>query len=124
MQKDFKNIGEFIRTKRLKLGLSLRKFCFSNNLDPAYVSRLERGHLIPTKTETLENIASALGIEESSKEWQLFFDLAYTTRGEFPNDLKDNPAFLKSLPVFFRTIRGSKPTKEDLEKLIKVLKDA
>lgn len=116
-----KTIGEFIRNRRLKKGLTLRKFCFENNLDPAYISRLERDIFIPSKEGNLEKIAGALGIEKESEEWFAFFDLAYISKGEFPKDLKNNPDFIKSLPIFFRTVRGKKPTKADLEKLVRAL---
>lgn len=116
-----KTIGEFIRNRRVKKGLTLRRFCLENDLDPAYVSRLERNIFVPSRTGNLEKIAEALGIEKESEEWFSFFDLARINRGEFPEDLKNNPAFIKSLPIFFRTVRGKKPTKEDLEMLVKAL---
>ena len=116
-----KTIGEFIRSRRIKKGLTLRGFCLENDLDPAYVSRLERNIFVPSKEGNLEKIAEALGIEKESEEWFDFFDLAHISRGEFPKDLKNNPAFIKSLPIFFRTVREKKPTKEDLEALVKAL---
>lgn len=35
------NIGTYIRGKREKLGLSLNRFCFDNELEPAMLSRIE-----------------------------------------------------------------------------------
>jgi len=116
-----KTIGEFIRKRRIKKGFTLRKFCLENDLDPAYISRLERGIFIPSKEGNLEKIAEALGIEKESEEWFAFLDLACINKGKFPTDLKNDPAFIKSLPIFFRTVRGKKPTKNDLKALIKAL---
>jgi transcriptional regulator with XRE-family HTH domain len=116
-----KTIGEFIRKRRIEKGLTLRRFCLENNLDPAYISRIERDVFIPSKEGNLEKIAEALGIEKESEEWFAFFDLAYVSKGKFPKDLKDNPAFIKSLPLFFRTVRGKKPTKKDLKALVDAL---
>lgn len=103
------------------MGLTLRRFCLDNELDPAYVSRLERGFFIPSKEGNLEKIVQALQIEKESEEWFAFFDLASITKGQFPEDLKDDPTFIKSLPIFFRTVRGKKPTEEDLKSLVAVL---
>ncbi len=119
-----KTIGEFIRGKRIEKGITLRKFCQENDLDPAYVSRLERNVFIPSKEGNLEKIAEALGIQKESDEWFDFFDKAHITKGELPKDLKNNPAFIKSLPLFFRTVRGKKPTKKDLKALVKALEKA
>ena len=119
-----KTIGEFIRNKRIKIGLTLRKFCFANNLDPAYVSRLERDIFIPSKEGNLEKIALALGIEKESDEWFQFMDLAAISKGELPKDLQNNPDFIKSLPIFFRTVRGKKPTKKELETLVRTLEQS
>lgn len=116
-----KTIGDFIRRKRLEMGLTLRKFCFDNSLDPAYVSRLERNIFIPSKEGNLEKIAVALKIEKESDEWFAFFDLASINKGKIPEDLKNNSTFIKSLPVFFRTVRGKKPTKEELKALMQIL---
>lgn len=119
-----KTIGEYIRKKRLAKGLTLRRFCLENDLDPAYVSRIERSVFVPSKEGNLEKIAQALGVEKESEEWFAFFDLAYISKGQIPKDLKNNPAFIKSLPLFFRTVRGKKPTKKDLKALVKALEKA
>ena len=37
----YDKIGKFIKDKRNKLGLTLNKFCFSNDLEPAMLSRIE-----------------------------------------------------------------------------------
>ena len=116
-----KTIGEFIRKRRIKKGFTLRKFCLENDLDPAYISRLERDIFIPSKEGNLEKIAEALEIEKESEEWFAFLDLACINKGKFPTDLKNDPGFIKSLPIFFRTVRGKKPTKNDLKALIKAL---
>ena len=116
-----KTIGEFIRKRRIRKGITLRRFCLENNLDPAYISRLERNIFIPSKEGNLQKIAEALGIEKESEEWFAFLDLASINKGKFPTDLKNDPVFIKSLPIFFRTVRGKKPAKKDLKVLVKAL---
>ncbi len=39
----YRNIGQFIRLKRIALGMSLNNFAISNDIEPAVLSRVERG---------------------------------------------------------------------------------
>jgi len=41
---------------------------------------------------------------------------------KIPEDLYSDEEVLSALPVFFRTVRGDKPTREELDKLIELLK--
>lgn len=61
MRKDLKTkIGEVLRAKREKLGISQEGFAERAGVDRTYVSILERGLKSPT-VETLERICDALG---------------------------------------------------------------
>ena len=61
MQKPLKaRIGDVLREKREKLGLSQEEFAARAGVDRTYVSILERGLKSPT-LETLEKICEALG---------------------------------------------------------------
>lgn len=117
------NFGEFFRLKRIALGLSLRAFCERYGYDPGNISRLERNILPPTlDDEKLAGYASALKINRDSQDWVLFYDLAHTTRGQLPADLKNNEQVAKLLPAFFRTMRNKKLDKDKLKKLVELLK--
>ena len=61
MRKDLKTkIGEVLRAKREKLGISQEGLAERAGVDRTYVSILERGLKSPT-VETLEKICNALG---------------------------------------------------------------
>jgi transcriptional regulator with XRE-family HTH domain len=112
--------GEFVRELRLKAGLTLRQFCQYTGFDPSNWSKTERGLLPPPKSGTvLKEIARALNLNDESEDYKTLFDLAAI--GQIPANLVQNPHVMEKLPVFFRTIRGEKPTKKELEELIKLL---
>jgi transcriptional regulator with XRE-family HTH domain len=115
--------GEFFKKKRIEIGKTLRQFCIENNLDPGNISKLERGILPPPVTEEkLEHYARCLKIKKGSDDWYEFFDLAHASTGRIPEEILSNKNLLSKLPLVFRTLRGQKLTKEQLNKLAKELK--
>lgn len=107
--------GSYFRFLRQQKRITLRAFCKSACADPGNISRLERGVVPPPQSgDILEQYAAALGISEGSDEWYRFFDLAATERGKIPRDILDNEELAQSLPMFFRTLRGEKPTEEEM----------
>jgi transcriptional regulator with XRE-family HTH domain len=115
--------GSYFKEKRLKLDLSLREFCLKYGLDPGNLSKLERGILPPpTSSQKLEEYASCLQIVKGSDEWFEFFDLASSEAGKIPPDLMSDQELVNKLPLFFRTVRGQKVPREDLEELIKLIR--
>lgn len=115
--------GEFFKTRRKGLGLTLRKFCIEKGLDPGNISKLERGIFPPPATrKKLEQYASYLQIKEGSDDWYQFFDLAATSAGKIPPDLMQNEELVKKLPAVFRTLRGQKITQEKLEELAELIR--
>lgn len=110
--------GEFFKEKRIASKKTLRKFCIENNLDPGNISRLERGAMAPPQdAEILERYAKALGIKKGTDNWYAFFDLAAADRGIIPKDLMSDQEVVRMLPAFFRTLRGQKPTEEEMIRL-------
>jgi hypothetical protein len=71
----------------------------------------------PQDVDILERYAKALGVMAGSDEWYTFFDLAAADRGIIPKDLMSDHEVVKMLPAFFRTLRGQKPTEEEMAKL-------
>jgi transcriptional regulator with XRE-family HTH domain len=114
--------GAYIKECRINKGITLREFCRINNLDPSNWSKIERGLLPPPKSkEVLGELAKSLEIDQNSEAWNTLFDLAAISH--IPPDLIADQAILEKLPVFFRTLRGDKPTREELEKVLKIVKD-
>jgi len=112
------NFGSYFEQLRQEQGLTLRMFCKKAACDPANISRMERGLISPPKgREILEKYAEALNLVEGSDEWYQFFDLAAADQGVVPQDIMADADLVKVLPAFFRTLRGQKPTEEEMTKL-------
>ena len=117
--------GKFFKEHRLKQGLSLRQFCKSKGLDPAYVSRIENDIIpAPIKEDVLEALAQSIDIKKMTKEWVEFHDLASISRGKIPKDVQEKyPEVLSILPAFFRSIGKKRMTENDVKELIKLVRD-
>jgi transcriptional regulator with XRE-family HTH domain len=115
--------GDFVKEKRLERELGLREFCKEAELDPSNWSKVERGLLPATSDRAkLEGIARLLRLKKGTPDWSTFFDLAYISQQRIPEDVAENEDAVAALPVFFRTVRGEKPSEEELNNLIELLK--
>jgi len=115
--------GEFIKERRIAKGISLREFCKRMEIDASNWSKVERGLLAPPQDEKkLRNMARALDIKFGSALWEEMKDKANIDAGIIPEDILSDEKVLNLLPIFFRTIRSEKPTPEDLDKLIGVIR--
>ena len=115
--------GDFVKTKRLECGLGLREFCKQAELDPSNWSKVERGMLPVTNDRSkLESIAILIRLKKGSSDWSTFFDLAFISQHRIPDDLLEDENLVEILPVFFRTVRGEKPSDDELESLLSLLK--
>ncbi len=115
--------GAFFKEKRIGIKKTLRQFCIDNGFDPGNISRLERGAMPPPQDEgILERYAKALGIRKGTDDWYALFDLAAADRGIIPQDLMSDQEVVRMLPAFFRTLRGQKPTEDEMRKLAEKIK--
>lgn len=115
--------GAIHKKRRIALGKTLRQFCLENGLDPGNTSRLERGRLQPLQGVKLQERARMLKLEKGSNEWHEFFDLAAAERGTIPDDLLSDEEVVAKLPILFRSLRGRQPTEEDLDELVRKLRE-
>lgn len=116
--------GDYVRQRRLSMGLSLRQFTLAAELDPSNHSKVERGVLPAPIGDAAERLARALGLEKDSVEWQEFHDLAAASRTPVPPDL-DREQTVARLPVFFRAVRAGKTlTAENLQRLVEEIRRA
>lgn len=117
--------GEFIRSRRGELRLTLRDFAKRADMDPGNASKIERGRLAPPQNEAvLRRIAEALQLELHSPERQDLLDMAATANGRIPTDILTNEEAVARLPVLFRTIRNKALDPEKLDKLIQSIREA
>ncbi len=116
--------GPYAREIRVQLGETLRQFCARAGLDPAYISRIERGLMAPPQdSEKLEHYARALGLTEPGDARQTFMDLAATAAGRLPQDSLENEQLMDCLPAFLRTMRGQAVDDKDLDHLIEMIRN-
>jgi len=117
-----KKFGQILKKLRIKKGLTLRETCRMVNYDPSNWSKIERGRMSPSTDEkTLRKWAKILGISRK-QEIQKFIDKANLAQGIIPKDILSQDNIVNSLPAFFRTIRNKKPTKKEIDQLIKLIK--
>jgi len=114
--------GEFIKELRARQRIGLREFCLEHGHDPSNWSKIEREVLAPPRDEhTLRKWAKQLGLAEGSGDWLKFFDHAAVDAGRIPDYVLKDEKLVAQLPVFFRTLSGQKPSREDLEKLLEII---
>ena len=117
--------GPYLKELRMARRMTLRGFCRRANADPGNVSRMERGVLPPPQDrDILERYAKALELQEGSDEWYRFFDYAAADWGIVPRDIMEDEEVVKVLPVLFRTLRREKPSEEDLNRWVEILRTA
>ena len=117
MEKNISTFGEFFRAKRKKLGLTLRKFCARNRLDPVDISKLEEGIKIPPKGLTsLTYYANILNIKIGSTDWKTLIYLARSYK-------KPKIDIITKLPTLICKSDGKKPTSKGFDKLVKLLEE-
>ncbi len=110
--------GQFFKKMRAKNGLSSQRFCLEKNIAPRNISKLERKSIPPPQSkEKREQYASFLQIEKGSDDWYEFSGLAAAESGRIPADILSDVRPVKRLLLVFRTIRGQKIYKQELEKL-------
>lgn len=111
--------GEFIKSQRIKLGVSLRAFCERHGYDPGNHSKLERGILNPPDDDAfMAGLARALGIKKETGDWFDLHNYAAVARQRIPKSLLDDAEVVDKLPVLFRTLQGEPLPPEKMDDLI------
>lgn len=126
MTKKSKNLelfGNYLREKRIEHRIGLREICRKVNFDPGNWSKIERGKLPPPNNRDILSLwAANLKIKKNSTEFNSFIDMAFIAQGIIPKVLSEKE-MMDLLPAFFRTIRNEKPTKEELDNLVELIKE-
>jgi len=124
MSKNLQKFGKILKSLRIKKNLSLRNVCGLIGYDPSNWSKIERGkNSPPCDVETLRKWAKILGVK-TKKDIQKFVDEAIISQGIIPDDILSRANAVEYLPAFFRTLRNKKPTKEEIDKLIELIRNA
>lgn len=124
MNKNLQKFGESLWNLRVKKGLTLREVCELVNYDPSNWSKIERGRISPPSDRTvLLKWAKTLGLSNKI-EIQNFIDQAQVSQGIIPEDILSRPDAVGYLPAFFRTLRNEKPTREEIDHLVELIRNA
>lgn len=123
MPKNLKKFGSLLNKLRTENNLSIREICKLVNYDPSNWSKIERGLISPPSDEkTLKLWAKVLKVKGDSV--QEFMDDASIGQGIIPDDILNKAEMLELMPAFFRTVRNKKPNKEEIDRLINLIKSA
>ncbi len=123
MSKNLQQFGKLLNKLRVQKELTLREVCKLANYDPSNWSKIERGKLSPPSNQkVLRKWAGVLGLKKASKDFQSFIDQAQICQGIIPSDVLSEQELVGMLPAFFRTMRGEKPTKQEVDKLIELMR--
>ena len=124
MSKNLIRFGKALKSLRIKKSLSLRGVCKLSNYDPSNWSKIERGKISPPSDDIiLRKWAGILGLK-TKKEIQDFIDVAIIAQGIIPEDILSQANAAEYLPAFFRTLRNKKPTREEIDRLIELIRNA
>ena len=115
--------GQFVKELRARQRLGLREFCLEHRHDPSNWSKIEREVLQPPRDEEiLRSWARQLGLKPDTDDWLKFFEYAAVDAGRIPDHILEDKKLAAHLPAFFRTLSGQKPSREDMEKLLNIIK--
>ncbi len=123
MIKNLKKFGKFLKKLRINQDLSLREICKKVGYDASNWSKIERGIIAPpVDKRVLSRWAKALNLKKDSQDYQDFIDMAQIAQGIIPADILTNKDAVEHLPAVFRTLRNEKPTKEEIDRLIELIR--
>lgn len=123
MPKNLKKFGSLLLKLRTENNLSIREACKLVSYDPSNWSKIERGLISPPSEEkTLKLWAKVLKIKK--EKIQNFIDDAQIAQGIIPDDILNNKEMLELMPAFFRTVRNKKPSKEEIDRLVNLIKNS
>lgn len=125
MRKNLRKFGKNLKKIRIVKNLSLREICKKVNYDASNWSKIERGIISPPgDKKVLSKWAKALGLKQKSKKYQQFIDEAQISQGIIPEDILSRKNAVSYLPAVFRTLRNEKPTKQEIDRLIELIRNS
>lgn len=122
---NLKKFGKLLYDLRIAKEITLREMCRKVNYDPSNLSKIERGKIAPpSERKTLDLWARALGLKKDSKEFDNFIYNANVAQSIIPFEIMQEKELVAALPAFFRTLKNKKPSKEEMDKMINLIKNA
>ncbi|MCK4968399.1 MAG: helix-turn-helix domain-containing protein [Candidatus Aenigmarchaeota archaeon] len=125
MKNNLKKFCKKLKELRIAKKLSLREICKLVDYDASNWSKVERGIISPpADKKILAKWAKALGLKQRDRDYEEFIDSAQVAQGIIPEDILSKKDAFKYLPAFFRTLRNEKPTKEEIDRLVELVRNA
>ena len=116
------SFGQFLKEKRMALDMSLREFAKGVGMQPSNYCNVEADVLPPPPPETLARLAKALGLKQSTKDYETFHDLAAKGRDEIPADVERIVKENELIPAMLRTVEYEQLSQEQLRGIIEDLR--
>lgn len=114
--------GEYVKAKRLKKDVNLRKLAEILGIVPAYMSDIEKGRRYPPDKEKIYKIAEALSLSE--EETNEMFDLAALAKeNSISPDLPEYIMGTEKARVALRMARDINASDDDWMKVIELLEE-
>lgn len=108
-------LGPYLFKQRMKRSLTLRAFCLKSGLDSLFVSRLERGLVLPT-TLIVDIDRMVVGLGAGSAVRNKLIKLSAVDQVA-----ELNVVGVESLPAFICRRDGRKPSSTKLKRLAKLI---
>ncbi len=125
MRKNLKKFGQNLKKARIAKNLSLREICKKINYDASNWSKIERGVMSPPSDEkVLSKWAKVLGLKPADNKYQTFIDEAQIGQGIIPQDILAGRNAVDYLRAVLRTLRNEKPTKQEIDRLIQLIRNS
>ena len=96
--------GEYIKSKRLEKGISLRELASKVGISPSYMSDIEKGRRNAPNKEKVDKIAEALFYSE--EEINELYDLAGESKNSIASDLSSYVMESNDVKYFLRTTKN------------------
>lgn len=111
--------GEFLKKKRLEMGISLRSLADQVPMAASYLSDIEKGRRYAPEMEKLSRIAKLLEIQGDERD--IFFDLAGKSKDKVAPDLPDYIRENEKVKLLLRKVRSARDSEKKLDKIIRML---
>ena len=98
--------GEYIKSKRLEKGISLRELASKVGISPSYMSDIEKGRRNAPNKEKVDKIAEVLFYSE--EEINELYDLAGESKNSIASDLSSYVMESNDVKYFLRTTKNKK----------------
>ena len=111
--------GDYVKKLMVEKRISLRELARRSGMDPANLSRIERGKAYPPqKRENLNKLADAFGLKGEARKQ--FFELAAHANGIIPENMK-HVRGNAAIPLLMRTINKKELNEDQVRELAKMI---